>query len=101
MFDLLEKSFLLGLGALSLTKKNAEIFVEEAIKQCKITPEEGSSFLKTFEEEGKKARQELEDKVIDIIKNHGESLFPNKKTIEDLEKKVADLEAKLNAPKDK
>ncbi len=97
MFDLLEKSFLLGLGALSITKTNAEKFVDEAIKQCKITPEEGTSFLKTFEEEGIKARQSLEDKVIEIIKTHGESLFPNKKTVEDLEKKVAELEAKINA----
>ena len=101
MFDLLEKSFLLGLGVLSVTKKNAEAFVDEAIKQCKLTPEEGTSFLKTFEDEGQKARQELEDKVIEIIKTHGESLFPNKKTVEDLEKKVAELEAKLNATKDK
>ena len=38
MFDLLEKSFILGLGALTVTKNTAEKFVDEAIKQSKLTP---------------------------------------------------------------
>ncbi|MBO4344566.1 MAG: hypothetical protein J5833_02345 [Victivallales bacterium] len=100
MFDLLEKSFILGLGALTVTKNTAEKFVDEAIKQSKLTPEEGSSFLKTFEEEGAKARKELEDKVVEVIRTHGASLLPSfQKQIDDLEKKVADLEAKLAADK--
>ena len=82
MLDLLEKSFLLGLGALSMTKTTAEKFIDEAIKQSKITPEEGKSLANTFEEEGSKG---------------GASILPGYKSIKELEDKVAVLEAKVAA----
>lgn len=95
MFELLEKSFILGLGALSVTKSTAEKFVDDAIKQCKMTPAEGQSFLHTFEEEGAKARQKLEGTIEEIIKARGANLLPGYAKINELEKRVADLEAKL------
>ncbi len=95
MLDLLEKSFVLGLGALSVTKNTAEKFVNEAIKQCKITPEEGKSFLKTFEEEGEKARKSIEETVEKVVRERGASLLPWKKELDALEARIAALEAKL------
>ena len=105
MSDLLEKSFLLGLGALSMSKNAAEKFIDEAIKQCKITPEEGKSLAATMEEEGGKVRENLENAVEKIIKSRGTSLFPIYKDVKSLEDRIAALEAKIaelegKAPKD-
>ena len=95
MSNLIEKSFLLGLGALSMTKSSAEKFINDAIKQSQITPEEGQSLANTLEEEGSKVRKNLEDTVTDIIKSRGASIFPVYKNVKDLEAKVAELEAKV------
>ena len=97
MFNLIEKSFLLGLGALAVTKSNVEKFVNDAISQDKMTQGEGNAFLKTFEEEGVKAKANLENAVIEVIKTKGQSLFPNYKSIKELQDKVAELEAKVAA----
>ena len=97
MLDLLEKSFLLGLGALSMSKNAAEKFIDEAIKQSKITPEEGKSLANTFEEEGCKVRANIENTLVDIIKTRGASILPGYKSIKELEDKVAALEAKVAA----
>ena len=107
MSDLLEKSFLFGLGALSMSKSAAEKFIDEAIKQCKITPEEGKTLAATMEEEGRKVRENLENTLIDIIKTRGVSILPIYKDFKALEDRVAALEAKLGvseaekAPQDK
>ena len=97
MLGLLEKSFLLGLGALSMSKTTAEKFIDEAIKQSKITPEEGKSLANTFEEEGSKVRANIENTLVEIIKTRGASILPGYKSIKELEDKVAALEAKVAA----
>lgn len=101
MFNLLEKSFIIGLGALSVTKNTAEKYVAEAIKQCKMSPDEGNTFLKTFSEEGEKAKKQLEDTVAEILKTRGQSLLPCHKKVTELEERVKELEAKLAAMENK
>lgn len=95
MLDLLEKSFLLGLGVLSVTKNTAEKLVNDAISKSKITPDEGTEFLKTFEDEGKKAKEAIQSTVEEILKTRIHSLMPCHKDILDLEARIKDLEAKV------
>ena len=95
MLNLIEKSFLLGLGALAVTKNTVEKFVNDAISQDKMTAGEGNAFLKTFEEEGAKAKANLESAVMEVLKTKGQSLFPNYKAVKELQDKVAELEAKI------
>lgn len=86
---------LLGLGALSIGKDTLEKYVDEAVSKSKMTSEEGNTLVKNFEEEGKKAQEKLENTVVDIIKTRGQSLLPNYQKIQDLEARVAALEAKI------
>ena len=97
MLNLLEKSFLLGLGVLSVTKNTAEKFVDEAIGKSQMTPEEGNAFIKTFSEEGEKAKKQIEDAVADVLKTRGHSLMPCHKTLVALEEKIKELEDRVAA----
>lgn len=96
MFKLIESAFLMGLGATSLTVKKAEDFVNKAISDKELTQEEGNQLLKTILDEGKKSEQELKEKIDAVIASRGESLLPYYKKIQDLEARVAALEAKLS-----
>ncbi len=68
MKDLVKKSFLLGLGAASMTKAQADKIIKELIKRNKVTIKEGRQFLgkigKVADEEKKRiagfAAQEIQ-----------------------------------------
>ena len=95
MLKLIESAFLMGLGATSLTVKKAEEFVNKAISDKDITKEEGNQLLQTIIDEGKKAKADLEAKVDALIASRGESLLSTYKKVQELEARVAALEAKL------
>ena len=99
MLELLEKAFMMGLGAASLSAKHAEEFVKKAVAEKQVTETEGSQLLHTLLEEGKKANANLTTKVEEIVKTRGESLLPYWKKIQELEERVAALEAELATSK--
>ena len=95
MLELLEKAFLMGLGGASLSAKRAEEFVKKAIDDKQVTESEGNQLLKTLEDEGKKANEHLTAKIEEVVKSRGESLLPYWKKIQELEARVAALEAEI------
>ncbi len=97
MLKLIESAFLMGLGATSLTAKKAEEFVNKAISDKDITKEEGNQLLQTIIDEGKKAEADLKAKVDALIASRGESILTTYQKVQDLEARVAALEAKLAA----
>lgn len=101
MRNLLEETFLMGLGVLSVTKKTAEKFVNDAISSSKITQEEGDSFLKTFTDAGEKAHEDLKKTIEEVFQTRGKALLPLYKDVSALQEKVKALEsrvAELEAP---
>jgi polyhydroxyalkanoate synthesis regulator phasin len=95
MLNVLEKSFLFGLGAIAISKNKAEAFVREATKEAKLSPEEGNQLLGTILEEGKNAKASLTATIEEVISSRGQALIPGYKSIACLEKKIADLEERL------
>lgn len=95
MSNILENAFLLGLGALSLSRNAAAALVHEAVKKAEISENEGASLLKTFTDEGQKAKAALEAAVQEAVGRHCPGLGGQAARIEELEKRVAELEAKL------
>ena len=51
MKDIIKKSFLLGLGAASLTKSQAEKIVKELVKKHGVTVKEGKDMLNNIKKE--------------------------------------------------
>ena len=95
MLKLIESAFLMGLGATSLTVKKAEEFVNKAISDKEITKDDGNQLLKTILDEGNKSEEELKAKIDELISSRGESILTTYKKVQDLEARVAALEAKL------
>ena len=95
MANIIENAFLLGLGALSISKSAAENLIKDAVKKAEITEKEGDSLMQTFIAEGEKAKESIQKAVDEAIKSRGQSLMPGAAKIADLEAKVAALEARL------
>lgn len=60
MFETLDKIFLAGLGAMSLTKEKAEEIFEEYVEKGKLKREQKSGFVKEILDTAAKSRSELE-----------------------------------------
>jgi len=96
MFDHLEKAFLAGLGAVSLSKQKTEEFLAELKKSYQLSEEEGKAFLETAQARMKEGRERLSEmaetevkKVVDKI-----GLVPRQE-FDSLLKRVEELEEKL------
>ena len=96
MFELLEKAFMSGLGAIAMSQKMGEEFVKDMKERYKISEEEGKAFLEKMQAMAKESKQKIGDlaeqevkKVIDRI-----GLVPREdydrlvKRIEELEKRL-------------
>jgi len=96
MFDQLEKAFLVGLGAVSLSKQKTEEFLAELKKNYRISEEEGRAFLEKTQERVKEGRERLaemaETEVKKVVDKAG--LVPREE-FDRLLKRVEELEEKL------
>jgi len=96
MFDLLEKAFLAGLGAVSLSRKKTDEFLAEMKEKYQMSEEEGKAFIEKAQNmarEGKERVAEMVDaevkKVVDRI-----GLVPREE-FDRLQKRIEELEEQL------
>ena len=94
MTNLLEQGFYLGLGALSLTAEKTNDAINAVLDSTNLTDAEGKQLSARLLEEGKKARQNLEETIQKIL-NSGKVILPQSKEVTDLKQKIADLEKEL------
>ncbi len=98
MFELLEKVFLTGLGAMSLSQKRAEELVAEFKEKYKMTEEEGKSFLEKAQKMAREEKERLagmvETEVRMVLDKVG--MVPREE-FDALQKRVAELEEKLKS----
>jgi polyhydroxyalkanoate synthesis regulator phasin len=64
----LERSFLIGIGLLSITREKAREFAEEMVKQGQVANEEIKELTDTLVERGEEARQVLRQSVREEVK---------------------------------
>ncbi len=96
MFDLLEKAFFAGLGAVSLSRKKTEEFLAELKESCRISEEEGKAFLERTQEMAREGRERLAEMAETEVKKAVDAvgLVPREefdrllKRVEELEEKV-------------
>lgn len=96
MLDLLEKIFLTGVGAMSLSQKKAEELIAELREKYKMSEEEGKAFLEkaqTMAREGKdKLAEAAEAEVKKVMSGMG---LVTRDEFEKLVKRVEQLENRL------
>jgi polyhydroxyalkanoate synthesis regulator phasin len=97
MAGLVEKSLLLGLGVLTLTRDKVVQFVDKLIGEGEVKPEEAPSIVDRLVTRGKKEREELR-RVVKQELDKARASVPraSRKDIENLSQKIDELAARID-----
>jgi len=97
MMDFLKKSMYVGLGLAAMTKERVEAFAKEVASQTRMSEEEGRKLADFLGDEATKAETKLKEKVERLVDRATERLA-TRQQVADLEKRIAELEARLPKP---
>lgn len=96
MIELLEKTLLTTVGAVTLTQKKAEELLGELREKMNISEEEGKAFLHKIQEAVAQNQEKIQSLAREEVKKACERLgVVTMADFEKLKKKVAQLEKKL------
>ena len=98
LLDGLHKVLLAGIGAVSLAQSEVEAFVNKLIEKGEIAEEDGKKLIKDIDsrrkDQTKKAEKELDSRLDGILDRLN---VPSKSDIDTLNKKIAQLNEKIDA----
>lgn len=96
MIEMIEKTLLAGIGALSLTQKKAEELIDELQKQFNLSEEKGRELLAKVQETAKENQTRLEELAREEVRKASDRLgLVTAEEFEKLRKKVQHLEKQL------
>jgi len=95
--SLFKKLFYTGIGLTVSTKEKIEKKINELVEKNKITADEGKKILNDFVTDFDKRKDELEEEMKKFVKKTAENLkFAKKKDVEALNKRLDEIESKLD-----
>ncbi len=95
--ELLEQGFLMGLGAVSLTRETAQNLVDEMVKKGQAQREEAEEMIERLVKRGEKERNALRKLVREELQDVLRELnLPTRTEIHALEKKLDAILQKLS-----
>jgi len=96
MAGLIERGFLLGLGALTLTREKVTRFVDELVREGEVKPEESKGLVDKLVAKGEEEREELRKLIREEVRQARAAVTPaSRQDIEELSQKIDELAAKL------
>ena len=96
MIELLEKSLLTAVGAITLSQKKAEEMLHELREKLNISEDEGKAFLQKIQEAATKSQEKIQEQAQEEVKKACNRMGVVTTTeFDKLKKKVAQLEKKL------
>jgi len=96
MIEMIEKTLLAGVGALSLSQKKADEFLDEIKDRMNISEEEGRSLLEKIRKTADEGRARLEQIAREEVEKSMERIgVVAKKDFDILKKKVTKLEKSI------
>lgn len=96
MIEVIEKTLLAGIGALSLTQKKAEELIEELQKQFNLSEEKGRELFTKLQETARENQSRLEELAREEVRKASDRLgLVTAAEFEKLRKKVQQLEKQL------
>ena len=96
MLDEIKKGLLSGLGAVFLTKDKIERITRNMVEEAKITKEDAQNLKEDLYKTGEREWSEIEEFFSGIIKKIIQSLnLCSRKEVDELKKRVEDLERRL------
>ena len=96
MIELLEKTLLTAVGAMTLTQKKTEELLQELRDKLNISEEEGKDFLQKIQAAVSQNQEKLQEQAREEVKKACERMgVVTSAEFDKLKKKVAQLEKKL------
>jgi len=96
MFETLRKLGLYGIGLAALTEEKIEEMVNEAVREGRLSKEEGKTAFKELIEEAKKERERLNRTIKKEVQKALEELgISQRKELERLSKRITELEKEI------
>ena len=100
MIEMIEKTLLAGVGALSLSQKKADEFLDEIKERMNLSEEEGRSLLEKIKKTADESRERLEQIAREEVEKSMERIgVVPRKDYDALEKRVKKLEKALKESK--
>ncbi|TRO81246.1 phasin family protein [Trichloromonas acetexigens] len=98
MFELIEKTLLAGMGAVSLSQKKGEELIQDLKQRFNVTEEEGKALLDKLQGAAKDTQKKLEEMALQEVKKACERIgVATGEEHAALKQRVKDLEEKLRA----
>ena len=95
MADLIKKTILAGLGALSLSREKAEEITKDLIKRGELAKTDEAKFVRDLMDLVKKNKAGLEEKIEKAVRKALAKLeIPTRKDIDDLKEEINKLSRK-------
>jgi polyhydroxyalkanoate synthesis regulator phasin len=95
MSDIFKKTFLAGLGAMSLTREKAQEITNDLIKRGELAKTDEAKFVRDLLDLAEKNKSGLEDKIEKAIEKVMAKLdIPTRKEVEELKAEIARLSKK-------
>lgn len=102
MSDYLKKGFLLGLGAAISGKERLEKKLKELVEKNELSQEQAKSVMDNFIEKGESKKEEWSEKQNEQILKMAKDLgIATKEEVDELRKRVVELELKLSSKNSK
>lgn len=96
MLEILRKTLLAGLGAITMTKERAEQLVDELVKKGELSKEEAGKVVSEMLEKGREQREVMSDAIkVEFSRLRGEIGLVTRKEYEALVERVAAIEERL------
>jgi polyhydroxyalkanoate synthesis regulator phasin len=96
MIELLEKTLLTAVGAMTLTQKKAEELLQELREQLNVSEEEGKAFLLKIQDAAAENQKKLQEQAREEVKKSCERMgVVTSAEFDKLKKKVSQLEKKI------
>ena len=98
MIELVEKTLLAGMGAISLSQKKGEELIQELKQRFNVSEEEGKQLLTRLQESARENQQKLEELARGEVRLACERMgVVTREEFDKLGKKVAQLEKQVKA----
>ena len=97
MKDFIKTTLSLGIGALVVTKENAEKLAKELIKRGELNKKEANAFIQELIKKGEKSKKEIRSELSTLMSKMIDKLnIPTRKEITELKAEIKRLKKQLN-----
>lgn len=99
MLEIVEKTLLAGIGTLALTQKKTEELIEDLKERLNLSEEEGKNLLEKFRKAAQENQEKLETMAQEEVQKACDRIgVVTQEQLDALQKRVEDLEKRLNNP---